>query len=123
MDKKIILIIEDEAPLRKALYDKLEFEGFSALEAKDGEEGLKVALENHPDLILLDIIMPKMDGFILLDKLRQDPWGKDAPVIILTNLNDSNYVLKSFRNDVYEYVVKTDIKIDNLVSKIKEKLL
>lgn len=119
---KKILIIEDEASLRNALHDKLVSEGFIVLEAGDGENGLEIALKEHPDLILLDIIMPRMDGFVMLQKIRLDVWGKGVKVMILTNLNDQNYILKSFRNDVYEYIVKTDVKIGDLVDKIKAKL-
>ena len=119
---KKLLIIEDEESLRKAIHDKLDDKGISFLEAKNGEEGLSTALKEHPDLILLDIILPKMDGFITLEKLRLDNWGKEAKVIILTNLSDKKYILDSFRNEVYDYIVKTDIKIDDLVAKIKAKL-
>lgn len=119
---KKILIIEDDDSLRQAINLKLSSEDFELFEAKNGEAGLEVALTHHPDLILLDIIMPKMDGFIMLEKMRLDPWGKSARVIILTNLNDKNYILKSFRNEVYEYLVKTDVKLEELVAKIKEKL-
>lgn len=120
---KKVLIIEDEGSLRMAIRDKLSRENIDLLEAKNGEEGLKVALKDHPDLILLDIVMPRMDGFVMLDNLRQDEWGKQAQVVILTNLNSEEYILKSFRNEVYDYIVKTDIRIDDLVSKIKEKLV
>lgn len=119
---KKLLFIEDEEPLRKAIHDKLIKDDIKFLEARDGVEGLVMAIKEHPDLILLDIVLPQMGGFVMLEKLRQDPWGKNAAVIILTNLSDKKYVLDSFRNDVYEYIVKTDIKIDDLVAKIKAKL-
>lgn len=121
-NRKKILIVEDEGSLRKAIYDKLSKENVDIVEAKNGEEGLHVAIKEHPDLILLDIIMPKMDGFVMLENLRQDEWGKTAHVVILTNLSDEEYVLKSFHNEVYEYIVKTDIRMDDLINKIKEKL-
>ncbi len=122
MYMKKILIVEDESSLRRAIGDKLTMEKALFLEAKNGEEGLRVALEEHPDLILLDIVMPKMDGFVMLENLRQDEWGKTAHVVILTNLDNEDYVLKSFRNEVYDYIVKTDIRMDDLIIKIKEKL-
>jgi DNA-binding response OmpR family regulator len=120
---KKILIVEDEAPLRNALRDKLIGEGFMVFEAVNGEAGLELALKEHPDLILLDIVMPKMDGFAMLEAMRTDPWGKKANVIVLTNLNDQEYVLKSFRDEVYDFFVKTDVRIEDLISKIKGKLL
>lgn len=95
-NKKILVIeaVEDNAPLRKALHDKFSLEGFSVIDAKDGEEGLTVAMSEHPDLILLDILMPKMDGLTMMKKLRQgDEWGKHVPIIVLTNHSaDSDYI-------------------------------
>ncbi len=120
---KKILIIEDDTPLRNALRDKLIREDFLVFEASNGEEGLNLALKEHPDLILLDIIMPKMEGFAMLEKMRSDQWGKKANLIILTNLNGQEYILKSFRDEVYDFFVKTDVKIEDLISKIKEKLI
>jgi DNA-binding response OmpR family regulator len=120
---KKVLFVEDEGSIRNVVCDKINKEGdIICLEAKNGEEGLRVSLKEKPDLILLDIIMPEMDGFVMLEKLRQDAWGKTAKVIILSNLSDKKYVLDSFRHEVYEYIVKTDIKIDDLMAKIKAKL-
>jgi len=119
---KKILIIEDESSLRNALRDKLIAEVFLVFEATNGEAGMELALKEHPDLILLDIIMPKMDGFVMLERMRMDPWGKKANVIILTNLSGQEYVLKSFRDEVYDFFIKTDVKIETLVDKIKTKL-
>lgn len=121
---KKILFIEDEQTLREVIHDKLskDVPDILYLEAANGEEGFDMAIKEKPDLILLDLVLPKMGGFMLLDKLRLDPWGKTAKVIILSNLSDRKYILDSFRNEVYEYYVKTDIKIDDLVAKIKVKL-
>ena len=73
---KKILIVEDDNSVRKVFKDRLLQEGFSIIEASDGEEGLATALKEHPDLILLDILMPKMDGMTMLSKLHQDEWGR-----------------------------------------------
>lgn len=120
-----ILVVEDEVSLRGALRDKLTLEDFTVLEAKNGQEGLATALSQHPDLILLDIIMPVMDGMTMLRKLRESgEWGKHIPVIILTNLSsDSNKVI----NDVTllepsYYLVKSDWKLEDLVTKVTEVL-
>lgn len=120
--KKIILVIEDEEPLRRVLRDILTVEGYSIVETKDGVEGLEVALREHPDLILLDIVMPKMDGLEMLKKLRTDEWGKMAPVIVLTNLSDNEDVAKAMESEAFDYFVKTDIKIDEVITKIREKI-
>ncbi|MBI5798672.1 MAG: response regulator, partial [Candidatus Yonathbacteria bacterium] len=110
--KKIILVVEDEEPMQLVLRDVLKVEGYTVLEAKNGIEGLDHALKKHPDLILLDILMPKMDGLEMLKKLREDAWGKNAPVIVLTNLSDNEDIAKAVEEDVFEYFVKTDIRID-----------
>lgn len=119
---KIILVVEDEKSLRGALCDKLKREGFIALEAKNGKEGLEIALSKHPDLILLDIVMPVMDGMAMFKKLRENIWGKNAKVIMLTNLNDPGNVAEAIGWGSYDYFVKSDWKIESLVEKIKEKL-
>ncbi|MFA5997557.1 MAG: response regulator [Candidatus Paceibacterota bacterium] len=121
-NKKTILIVEDEEPLQLVLNDVLAVEGYNVLVAKDGLEGLAVATKEHPDLILLDILMPKMGGLEMLKKLREDEWGKKVPVIVLTNLSDNEDVAKAMEGDVFEYFVKTDIKIDEVIKRIKEKI-
>ena len=120
---KTVLIVEDEVSLIIALRDKFFHEGFTVLEAKNGEEGLGVALDKHPDMILLDIIMPVMDGITMLKKLRESgEWGKTAQVIILTNLNEAEKVSEAMAAGTYEYLVKSDWKIADIVNKVKEKL-
>lgn len=124
MDKKRILVIDDEEAMQRAISDSLKNQDFVTITAKDGEEGLATALKEHPDLILLDILMPKMDGMIMLQKLREDDWGKTAPVIILTNVNPSaNTVIDSvLKNEPAYYLVKSDVKLEGIVDKIKEVL-
>ena len=119
---KKILIVEDEQDLRQTLVDKLTREGFDVLEAKNGEEGLKAALKEHPDLILLDIIMPVMDGMTMMKKIREDEWGRGVPVIMLTNLSDIERVSEAVESGIYEYLVKSDWKIEDVVKKVKKKL-
>ena len=119
---KVILIVEDELSLRNALRDKLRHEGFGTLEAKDGEEGLQLALSQRPDLILLDLVMPKMDGIAMLKQMKNDEqWGKKAKVIILTNLNDYDKLAEVMTLGTYDYLVKSDWKIGDVLKKIKDK--
>jgi len=121
--KKTILIIEDELPMLKALSGKFAFEGFDVLEAKDGEDGLKVAVSKKPDLIILDIFMPVMDGKVMFEKLRADDWGKTVPVIILTNLNPDDKTLDELmKNGPSYYFIKSKWKLEELVSKVKKEL-
>src|SRR3989344_2765072 len=109
--KKTILIVEDEEPMQLVLKDILAFEGFDVFEAKNGEEGLEMALRVRPDLILLDILMPQMNGLVMLKKLCEDEWGKKAKVIILTNYDEKEKDAEALDNKVFDYFVKTDIKI------------
>ena len=120
--KYTLLIIEDDLAILMALGDKFSHEGFNVITAKNGEEGLAMALAGQPDLILLDIIMPVMDGVTTLKKLRKDEWGKDVPVIILTNLGDDKQVSQSMEEGVYDYLIKTDWSLDDVVKKVKERL-
>lgn len=119
---KKILIVEDELVLLQALTEKLKKEEFEVLQAKNGEEGLQQALNLHPDLILLDVIMPVMDGMTMLSKLRSDDWGKDVPVIVLTNLSDEYKVAECLQQGVYDYLVKSGWTLEDLVKKVKERL-
>lgn len=125
--KKTILIVDDEAVLRKALLARLEEEGFRVLQAADGEEGLKKALKEHPDLILLDVIMPKMTGQEMVKELKKDKWGKEASVIFLTNVSDPIKMAEigedsSGVSSVYDYMIKSDFDLDHIVKKINESL-
>lgn len=121
---KKILVVEDEAPIRQVLIDKLTHEGFIVSSAKDGEEGLQLALQEHPDLVLLDVAMPKMDGITVMKKLRQDSWGKKVPIILLTNLSatEEEIVRAIAENKPAYYLVKSDWKIEDVVKKVKEML-
>jgi DNA-binding response OmpR family regulator len=123
-NKKIILIAEDEKSLRDALDLKLVSSGFSIIEAKNGEEGLEFSLKEHPDLILLDISMPKMDGMTMLKKLRVDDWGKNVPVIMLTNISgDTDEMNKNITDlEPTYYFLKTDKSMGEIIEKIKERL-
>ena len=121
--KKKILIIEDEQPLLKILADKFTKEDFEVILTTNGKDGLDSALKNHPDIILLDILMPVMDGMMVLNELRKDPWGKNASVILLTNLSDSEKKKTGFHQGVSEYLIKSDLSLNDIVKKVKEKLL
>ncbi|MFA6410860.1 MAG: response regulator [Candidatus Buchananbacteria bacterium] len=119
---KKILIIEDELSLLQALVDKFKMEKFLVVSAKNGKEGLELAKKEKPDLILLDIIMPITDGITMLEQLRQDEWGKEVPVMVLTNLNDIEKTSEALKSGVRDYLVKTDWKLDDVVKKVKDKL-
>jgi len=123
-NNKKVLIIEDEEAMLKALDDTLKNAGFSTIKATGGGEGLNSAFALHPDVILLDILMPKVNGMEVLKKLREDSWGKTVPVIILTNVSpDSDAALNAVVEDQPAfYLIKSDIKLDFVVEKVKEVL-
>jgi len=121
-EKKTILIAEDEISLLQVLTDKFTQEGFNVLQAKNGKEGLKLALAKHPDLILLDLIMPEMDGMTMLKKLREDKWGKNVEVIVLTNLSDAPTVARVVEKGAFDFLVKSDWKLSDIVKRVREKL-
>jgi DNA-binding response OmpR family regulator len=119
-----VLIVEDEIGLRQLLKMKLESDGFRTIDAENGKVGLETALSRHPNVILLDIIMPVMDGISMLKELRKDDWGKDAAVIILSNLSEAEKISEGAEKDVYDYLVKSDWEPDavvNLIKRILEK--
>jgi DNA-binding response OmpR family regulator len=119
---KKILIVEDEATLNKALLEFLTGEGFEILSALDGEKGLEMAKKELPDLILLDIILPKKDGYEVLDEIRKDEKTKNIPIIMLTNLESQEDILKALEKGATTYLVKSDYKLEDIVKKIKETL-
>ena len=122
-NEKTILIIGNHDPARLALVEKFAHEGMKTIEAKDGEEGLEIALKEKPGVILLDIIMPRMSGMTMLEKLRKDAWGKTVPVIILTNLNPDDKIMREIvETEPVFYLVKADWKIEDVVNKVKEVL-
>lgn len=115
---KKILIAEDDISLLLPLTNQLKVEGFQVIGAIDGQDALDKSLKEHPDLILLDIVMPKMDGLTVLKTLRRDEWGKTAKIIIFTNLSDMDKVATATESGANEYVVKSDIHFPELLKKI-----
>ena len=115
-----ILIVEDDKFLRTLLEKKLKNEGFEILTASDGEEALNKIVIEKPDLILLDIILPKKSGFYILEEINKDINLKDIPVFIISNLGQSEDIQKGKKLGVKEYFVKAGLSLDELVGKIKE---
>jgi two-component system NtrC family sensor kinase len=117
---KNILLVEDSEPLRNVLKEKLTAEGFTILEASGGEEGLKIALAEKPDLIISDLVMYPVDGRMMIEKIRQDPWGKTAAVAALTNQNDMEEEERLKPYNLVAYWMKADSSLDEIVAKIKD---
>jgi len=120
--KKTILIVEDDKFLRELISRKLSGEGFDALEAVDGEEGIKKIKEGKPDLVLLDLILPGIDGFEVLARLREDPEISSIPVIILSNLGQREEVEKGLKLGAIDYLIKAHFTPGEIIEKIKNAL-
>lgn len=119
---KTILIIEDESALQKTLGDVLGQEGFVILPALDGESGLRFAKEKLPDVILLDLILPKANGFDVLKSLKEQEETKHIPVVVLTNLESMEDVQKALDLGAMTYLVKSNYTLEEVVEKVKQAL-
>lgn len=117
---KKILFIEDQPALQKALGRILEEEGYKTLSALDGETGIRIAQKELPDLVLLDLILPRKDGFTILKELKSDAKTKAIPIVILTNLERGEDVDQALALGATTYLVKTYYRLDEVVKKIKE---
>ena len=114
-----ILVIEDDRFLRKAAEAALRRHGYTVLTAPDGLTGLQAAQAEHPDLVLLDLIMPGMQGFEVLKVLKEDASTKSIPVIILSNLGQDTDVKKALEAGAVDYLVKANLALDMLVERVK----
>lgn len=121
MTKKILLI-EDEEPLITLLERKLIKVGYSVVLARDGEEGLAKAAEESPDLILLDIVMPKKDGFEVLADLKKNPRLKDIPVVIISNSGQPVEIDKARELGVADWLIKTQFDPQEVIEKIEKQI-
>ena len=120
MSKKILLI-EDDPDIQNMYTDKLTFEGYEVLQSLDGKEGLLLAKKEDPDLILLDIMLPKgMNGFDVLEEIRKDNDLKDTPVIVLTNLDTEEEVAEKV--GASDYLVKANTELNELMDMIEDYL-
>jgi|SRR3989344_5863545 len=116
---KKILLIEDEPLLANLLKQRLEANSFEVMLARDGEEGLKILRDTKPDLILLDIILPKISGFELMETLRSNTSFQQAPIVIISNLGQDNDIEKGQSLGAVGYFIKAKISIEDLVNQLK----
>lgn len=120
---KTILLVEDEAPLREVLRDNLQDEGFKVVEATNGAQGLTLANKVKPDLILLDILMPKMDGMTMMEKFRTTKAGSRVPIMLLTNVAADKKIIKSLiRYMPVYYFDKSSRTIGEIIMRVKARL-
>lgn len=122
MNREKILVVEDEPAVLKLLMDQLSKEGFLVIGAQNGKEGLETALKEIPDLILLDILMPEMDGMEMLERLRNNTVGAKVPVIFLSNLGETSKMLQSQKLGAVDYIIKTNFKLEDVMKAVKEEL-
>jgi len=119
---KTILIVEDDKFLRELITQKLIKEGYETSEAIDGEEGIKKIKEEKPDLVLLDLILPGIDGFEVLSKMKEDPALAQIPVIILSNLGQKEDVERGLKLGAVDYLIKAHFTPGEIIEKIKNAL-
>ncbi len=121
MEKKTVLVIDDNKDLRSALTTALEVSGFSVLQAENGEVGLAMALAHKPDLTLLDIRMPKMNGHQTLNEIRKhSSWGKDAHVLFLTAMDDVTNIAQGIELGSDDYIIKSNASLESIIKKVKQ---
>jgi len=118
-----ILIVDDEEILRKIYSDRLSFEGFAVETAGDGEEALVKIKAAPPNLVLLDILMPKLNGLQVLEQLNTDPNLKKIPVIVLSNVANDENIKKALALGAKDYLLKTNFSPNEIINKIKTLLL
>jgi len=119
---KKILFVEDERALQKTFQDLLKQEGYDVISALDGEEGLKLLKSEKPDLVLLDIILPKRGGLDVLREIKKNEETKEIPVIVLTNLEELKQVEEALKLGAKTYLVKANYTLEEVIGKIKKTL-
>ena len=120
-EKKVVLVVEDSKLLRTVLHESLSEGGFTVYEADNGLLGLETARSIHPNLIMLDVMMPVMDGLEMYRKLRDEEWGKDIPVIMLTGAEEERVTSWISQNGL-DFFKKDGWMMDEVVAKAKSKL-
>ena len=115
-----VLIVEDDVFLSGIYQKKFEMEGFKVIMAGDGEAGWQTAKKKKPDIILLDILLPKLDGFAVWEKLKKDAETKNIPVILLTNLGQKDDVEKGLEQGAVDYLIKAHFKPSEVVDKVNK---
>ena len=119
---KNILLVEDDELLSGSMSGSLERAGYGVEVSGGGAEALKLALNNHPDIILLDIILPGMSGLEVLKKLRADDWGKFVPVIILSNVDTDEDIMLAVKQSAQAYLIKANTSMHTVLETIEQLL-
>ncbi len=117
METASVLIVDDDDNIRELYASAFKIKGFTILKAKNGQEGVTLALEHHPNIILMDIIMPEMDGHEAIKKIRIGEWGWNAKIMYLTNLSDIENVVHAVELKSSEYIVKSNTDVKEIVNR------
>ena len=120
--QKKVLIIEDEISILNGISDKFTHEGFFVLKATNGQEGLDIALKDHPDFTIVDNLMPNTDGFYFLENIRKDKWGKNSLIIMWSNSHDSTTITRARKIEVFDFMIKSEWEYRDIVNKVREAL-
>ena len=118
--KKTILLVEDEEDLREIYKTKFSLEGYRVITAKSGTEAIDLAIHRKPDLILLDVILPQKDGFVVLEELKRNPKTKNIPVFILSNLGQDWEIKKGKELGAVKFLVKANVTPKEVIKIVKE---
>ena len=121
-NKTKILLIEDDTFLLSMYTTKFELENFKVLAAEDGEKGLRMAAKENPDIILLDIMLPKIDGLEVLKRIKSDDKTKNIPVILLTNLSQKSEIEQALSLGANDYLIKAHFMPSEVIERIKKVL-
>ncbi len=119
MTNTTVLIVEDDENILDIYATAFTDAGIKVLKAKNGLEGVDLALEHHPDAILMDIMMPVMEGHKAVEKIRLDHWGKDAKIIFLTNMTDAENVFLAVEQGSEEYIIKSNTPVKEVVNQTR----
>jgi len=123
MDKKYkVMVVEDDDSITQVYNFKLKAEGIDSIVAKDGEEAVAKVISEKPDLILLDLMLPKKDGFWVLEQVRKNPASMVTPIIVISNIWEQSDKEKALVLGANEFLVKVDVSIPQIIEKIKENL-
>ena len=119
MERSSVLIVEDDEDIRTLYKTALLDAQMTVYTAKDGRDGVELALKHHPSVILMDIMMPNLNGHEAVRKIRADSWGKDAKVIFLTNFSDAENVVYAVEEGSEAYIVKANAEIEEVVNNVR----
>lgn len=118
-DELTVLVVEDDKNIRDMYDDAFSRAGLTVFKAEDGEKGIFLALLHHPKVILVDIMMPGMNGHQVVNAIRKDAWGKDAHVIYLTNMSDAENVVQAVAQKPEEYIIKSNVSIKEVINIVR----